>query len=248
MLSSRICIEFTQRWLSVLKVQRAFENSQLCFPVCSPLRYLTKMGCALKRTYPRTKEKEEEEEEVRVFAKTLLLCTVHALSGSLVIIWHAQAHALGDSVTPLPSSWGSCSRADAPTVRFVCSSSRALCVGWRMEMENTQECFSDLHEKNQRDGARLRCTFLPLSDDDIFSDSGGMLLMGCLEWEGHQASCPQGAQLSRLVPPPWVHGCTPVFVYFGQMRESLLRLQSVWEDTFPSDAVEGTKAEGTSWR
>lgn len=83
MLSSRICIEFTQRWLSVLKVQRAFENSQLCFPVCSPLRYLTKMGCSLKRTLPRTAKEEEEE---RVFAKTLLLCAVHALSGSLVII------------------------------------------------------------------------------------------------------------------------------------------------------------------
>lgn len=85
MLSSRICIEFTQRWLSVLKVQRAFENSQLCFPVCSPLRYLTKMGCALKRTWPRTAVVEEEQEE-RAFAKTLLLCAVHALSGSLVII------------------------------------------------------------------------------------------------------------------------------------------------------------------
>lgn len=81
MLSSRICIEFTQRWLSVLKVQRAFENSSLCFLLCSPLRYLTKMRCALKRTWPRT-----EREEERVFAKTLLLCAVHALSGSLVII------------------------------------------------------------------------------------------------------------------------------------------------------------------
>lgn len=234
MLSSRICIEFTQRWLSVLKVQRAFENSQLCFPVCSPLRYLTKMGCALKRTWPRTAVAEEEE---HIFAKTLLLCAVHALSGSLVIIWHAQTHALGDSATPLPSSSGSCSQADAPIVRFVCSSSRALCVGWRMETENTQECFKDLCKKNERDVAWLRHRFLPLSDDEIFSDCGGMLLMGCLEWEWHGASSTQGTELSWLVPPPWVHGCTQVFVYFGQIRESLLGLQSVWEDTFPNDAV-----------
>lgn len=123
-----------------------------------------------------------------------------------------------------------------------------------METENTQECFKDLCKKNERDGARLRCRFLPPSDDDIFSDCGGMLLMGCLEWEWHRASSAQGTELSWLVPPPWVHGCIQVFVYFGQMRESLLSvsekilfLMMLWEDLKQKEQVGGETAGTGDW-
>lgn len=73
--------------------------------------------------------------------------------------------------------------------------------------------------------------------------------MGCLEWEWHGASSTQGTELSRLVPPPWIHGCAQVFVYFGRMRESLLGLRSVGENTSSNETVGRFKAEGTrSWR
>lgn len=109
-----------------------------------------------------------------------------------------------------------------------------LCRLANADGKYTWVCSRSVQKESER-RACLCCRFLLLRYDNIFCDCGGMSLMGCLEWEWRRASSTQGTELSRLVAPPRVHGCTRVFVYFGQVGESLLTLHSVWEDTFPTD-------------